>query len=173
MSTEIIKIKVDNPLTNTASLGISNNEDERDSTIGRKASQAYLESKRNNTRESIDLERKGKGPNDYEYRDQDDETLDVNLPADFHNSTNITFYQKIRRIGRKTTCMALCLLSFGLAMIITSFVFASRVSNDGFYLFLLIGVCSIIPGSYASYHVLGRFFGWLFYYFLRFFLTLL
>lgn len=171
MSNQIIETKINNPLTssnnNNALDDFELNEinDENNSRLSinsKKTSQAYLESKRNNRLQSVDLERKGKGPNDYEYRDADDETNDdiQQLPQDFRNSTSITFYQKIRRIGKKTTCMALCLLSFGIAMLITSFVFASRVSNDGFYLFLLIGICAIIPGSYASYHVLGRFFEW-------------
>lgn len=166
MSTEIIESKInknDNSrLVDDYDHNNSHDDEEKDLrlSIGRKASQAYLESKRNNTRQSVDLEKKGQGPNDYEYRDPDDETDDPQLPTDFRNSTSVTFYQKIRRIGKKTTCMALCLLSFGTAMLITSFVFASRVGNDGFYLFLLIGICAIIPGAYASYHVLGRFFGW-------------
>ena len=158
-----MEINTTNPLSD--SLGMLPVEDElRLSTNGRKVSQAYLESKRINNRESLDLEKNGRGAHDFEYRDGDDETSDSALPQDLRRSTSVTFYQKIRRIGKKTTCMALCLLGFGIGMLITSFVFASRVGNDGFYLFLLIGICAIIPGSYASYHVLGRFMGWYVFY---------
>lgn len=156
-----MEINTTNPLSD--SLGMLPEDEEQQlrlSTNGRKVSQAYLESKRINNRESLDLEKKGRGAHDFEYRDGDDETSDPTLPQDFRNSTSVTFFQKIRRIGKKTTCMALCLLGFGIGMLVTSFVFASRVSNDGFYLFLLIGICAIIPGSYASYHVVGRFMGW-------------
>jgi hypothetical protein len=157
LTTEVEIKSATNPLSDGLEI---DEEEQRSSITGKKVSSAYRESKRLNDRESLDLERKGRGANDFEYRDPDDETNDANLPRDFRNSTSVTFYQKIRRIGKKTTCMALCLLSFGIGMLITSFVFASRVSNDGFYLFLLIGICAIIPGSYASYHVVGRFFGW-------------
>jgi hypothetical protein len=156
MTSKEMEINTTNPLSD--GLGMSQeDEHQRLSSSGRKISQAYLESKKINNRESLDLEKNGRGAHDFEYRDGDDETA---LPTDFRNSTSVSFYQKIKRIGKKTTCMALCLLGFGIAMIITSFVFASRVSNDGFYLFLLIGVCAIIPGSYASYNVVGRFMGW-------------
>jgi hypothetical protein len=158
MTSTELEIKTTNPLAD--GLDGFDEEDQRLSSSGKKVSDAYRESKRLNTRESLDLERKGRGANDYEYRDPDDETNDEALPRDFRNSTSVTFSQKIRRIGKKTTCMAFCLLSFGIGMLITSFVFASRVSDGGFYLFLLIGICAIIPGSYASYHVVGRFFGW-------------
>lgn len=157
MKSKEMEINTKNPITDGSEEVNTNDEELQRLSSTRKVSQAYLESKKINNRESLDLERKGRGANDFEYRDPDDET---NLPTDFRNSTSITFYQKIKRIGKKTTCMAVCLLSFGIAMLITSFVFASRVSNDGFYLFLLIGICAIIPGSYASYHVIGRFFEW-------------
>jgi hypothetical protein len=160
MTSKEMEINTTNPLSDGLGMQEEDEEQQRLSSSGRKVSQAYLESKRINNRESLDLEKKGRGAHDFEYRDGDDETNDTSLPTDFRNSTSVSFYHKIRRIGKKTTCMALCLLSFGIGMLVTSFVFASRVSNDGFYLFLLIGICAIIPGSYASYHVVGRFMGW-------------
>lgn len=138
-------------------------------SVGRQPSAAYLES----MRKSLAQPNNGNlGPLDFEYRgllicsflcssyfleDPLDET-EAHIEVNFKK---VTTYQKIKKIGRKTTCMAFCLLFFGIAMIVTSFFYVRRVSgNGGFYLFLLIGVCALIPGSYASYWVVGKFFGW-------------
>jgi hypothetical protein len=125
----------------------------------RQPSVAYLNSKRKSELQNKELESKGVGVLDYEYRDPLDET-ESHIEINFKDTTKVTVYQKIRKIGRKTTCMAFCLLFFGIAMIITSFFYVRQITANGFYLFLMIGVCALIPGSYASYWVTGKFFGW-------------
>mmetsp|Transcript_10105 Transcript_10105/g.15320 ORF Transcript_10105/g.15320 Transcript_10105/m.15320 type:complete len:182 (-) Transcript_10105:127-672(-) len=159
---------VNNPMT----VGTVSTEEEMKSSIlethrtsdiresmSKRPSAAYLESMKKSGNRNADLEKKGIGTLDYEYRDPDDET-ESHIPIDFRNSTSITPMQKIRKIGKKTTCMAVCLLSFGLAMMITSFFYLRHINDNGFVLFMIIGICSCIPGTYATYNVVGKYFGW-------------
>jgi hypothetical protein len=125
----------------------------------KRPSSAYLNSKKRNDTRTSALENAGVGPLDFEYRDGDDETQ-AHVALDFKNTTSVTVMQKIRKIGKKTTCMAFCLLGFGIAMCVTSFLFTNHIGDNGFILFLIIGICAIIPGSYATYNVVGKYLGW-------------
>jgi hypothetical protein len=130
-------------------------------SLAKKPSQAYLESKMRNSTQRETLEKKGIGALDYEFKDHDDETADI--PVDLRQSTTITPIQKLRKIGKKTVCMAICLMSFGFGMVVSALFLLFHKSRDGgreFVLFFLIGLCAIIPGTYASYNVLGKYLGW-------------
>jgi hypothetical protein len=124
--------------------------------VGRKPSIAYKNSKRESHVRNLQLDAQGKSVSDFEFKTVDGE--DDGAPI----TTTTTPYKKLLKIGKKTACMAFCLLSFGLAMIITSFVVIHQIegSKNAFYLFLVIGIFAVIPGAYASYHVVGKFLGW-------------
>lgn len=124
--------------------------------VGRKPSEAYKHSKRESKVRNIQLGAQGKTADDFEFKAADSEE-EGEITA-----TTTTPYKKLKKIGKKTACMAFCLLGFGLAMIITSFIVIHQIkgSKNAFYLFLVIGVFAIIPGAYASYHVVGKFLGW-------------
>ena len=124
---------------------------------GRKPSKAYRNSRRESHVRNLQLGAEGKGERDFEYKTGDSEDDEEEVIS--HTATP---YKKLKKIGKKTACMAFCLLSFGLAMIITSFVVIHQIegSRNAFYLFLIIGIFSIIPGGYASYHVIGKYLGW-------------
>lgn len=125
--------------------------------VGRKPSSAYKSSKRESKVRNMQLGAQGKSVDDFEFKmaESEDDAGEI-------VSTTTTPYKKLKKIGKKTACMAFCLLGFGLAMIITSFVVIHQIegSKNAFYLFLVIGVFAIIPGAYASYHVVGKFLGW-------------
>jgi hypothetical protein len=122
----------------------------------RQPSAAYKNSKRLSEARNVQLGSLGMCAIDFEYKEPEGED-DVGEVA-----VTATPYKKLKKIGKKTTCMAFCLTGFGLAMIITSFVVVNRISgsHNAFYLFLIIGICAFIPGSYATYHVIGKFLGW-------------
>lgn len=140
-------------------------------------SEAYIQSKRITQQRNIFLLREGKGPEDFDFMSDDDlenptaaggksgktrPAKGVKATAASGGSNKSSRTNHGRAIGKRTTCMAGCLTSFGLAMIITSFVLVHRIegARNAFYLFLIIGVVAIIPGSYASYNVLGNYLGW-------------
>ena len=89
---------VNNPMT----VGTVSTEEEMKSSIlethrtsdiresmSKRPSAAYLESMKKSGNRNADLEKKGIGTLDYEYRDQDDET-ESHIPIDFRNSTLYT-----------------------------------------------------------------------------------
>ena len=128
--------------------------------VVRQPSTAYVKSKRLSEVRNSELGNQGKGPLDFEYKTAEDE--DAVGDIDFKATTTTTPYKKLKKIGKKTTCMAFCLLFFGIGMIVTSFAVINQRqgSSNAFYLFLIIGIFAIIPGSYATYHVVGKFMGW-------------
>lgn len=129
----------------------------RPAELGRQPSAAYKNSKRESNARNLQLGAIGHTANDFEFKtaEGEDEVGEI-------VSTTATPYKKLKKIGKKTACMAFCLLGFGLAMIITSFVVINDIkgSRNAFYLFLVIGICVIIPGAYATYHVIGKYLGW-------------
>ena len=137
-------------------------DDVSDEVKPRGPSLAYMKSMKQSEFRKADLESKGIGALDFEYRDTmaEEEGDERVFSSSYKNSTTVTPYQRVKKIGRKTTCMALCLTAFGLGMVITSFFYLRDVSTNGFYLFLLIGICSLIPGTYATYNIIGKYNGW-------------
>lgn len=125
--------------------------------VGRKPSSAYKNSRRESQVRKIQLGAQGKTEHDFEFQTANGEDDVGEIVSD-----TTTPYKKLKKIGKKTACMAFCLLGFGLAMIITSFIVIHQISGskNAFYLFLVIGVFAVIPGGYASYHVVGKFLGW-------------
>jgi hypothetical protein len=138
-------------------------------------SEAYIQSKRITKQRSTILKEEGKGPDDFDFMSDDDlenpavagkgrASRGVKVTA--ASGTGLTKMRNqdnhTRAVGKRTACMACCLTSFGLAMIITSFVLVNQIkgAQNAFYLFLIIGVVAIIPGSYASYNVIGNLLGW-------------
>lgn len=149
------------PLPNVSEDNISISSSDLRASLSKKPSQAYLQSKLRNSTHREDLEKKGIGALDFEFKDHGDETADI--AVDFRQSTTVTPIQKLRKIGKKTVCMAICLLSFGFGMIVSALLLLFHKSRDGgreFVLFFLIGLCAIIPGTYASYNILGKYMGW-------------
>lgn len=126
-------------------------------------SSAYRLSMQKSNSQLAALAAEGRGANSFEFKEFDvseDEEGGPISPDDIDVS-RLPPAQKLRLIGRKTVCMAVVLTSFGLAMMITSFIFIRKHLNDkGFLLFFLIGLCATVPGIYASYNIFGKFLGW-------------
>ena len=90
----------------------------------------------------------------------EDEYKKYVLPEDKvveHN--RLTAGQKIGIIGYGTTLMSYILFAFGIGVLIAAFV-AISYTDTAFILFIVIGACAFIPGTYAVYVCLGKFFGW-------------
>ena len=137
-------------------------EEERDlrSSLAKKPSEAYMESRRKSSSMRRNLEKSGKSSLDFDFKDHEDET--AHIPVDFNNTTSVSPIQKLRKIGKKTVCMASCLLIFGVSMMISSFFYLHHVQDGGkgFILFFMIGLCATIPGAYATYNIIGKYNGW-------------
>ncbi len=119
--------------------------------LNRQPSAAYLESQK------IESQKIPQGQaNDI----LDEEYKKYVLPEEkSHRPHELSVCEKITQIGLYTVLLSLCLISFGIAVIITSLVLVDY-KGSAFILFMIVGFCAFIPGTYAVYTVLAKCFGW-------------